>query len=226
MSEIGYTGRDNLSAMHAAKHYNAAILQVIEQAICGTRVIDFGAGDGLFADLVARRHAAPLCVEADHDLRQQLRTRGLDVCDTLATLASGRFDFAYSLNVLEHIDDDGAILRELRRCLRPGGRVLIFVPAFPLLYGAMDRQVGHVRRYRKLELGEKLSAAGFSVERLVYFDSLGFMAALAHRLLARNGAISPNSVAWYDRWIFPLSARMDKVLNRLIGKNLIAVARA
>lgn len=224
MTEMIYSGRDNLIAMRAAKRYNAAIVEIVEQAICGPRVIDFGAGEGLFADLIGRRHPPPLCVESDKCLRDELATRGFAVADTLAALPTGEFDFAYTLNVLEHIEDDRQVLRDLRRCLRPGGCLFVFVPACPVLFGPMDRHVGHVRRYRKAELREKLDAAGFSVDSLAYFDSIGFLAALAHRMLARGGEISPGSVAWYDQWVFPLSRRIDTALKPLVGKNLVAVA--
>lgn len=224
MTEILYSGRDNLIAMRAANRYNAAIVKMVEQAICGPRVIDFGAGEGLFADIVRQRHASPVCVESDNHLRSELAARGFTVAEMLSALPTGEFDFAYSLNVLEHIENDGQVLRDLRRCLRPGGRLLVFVPACPVLFGPMDRHVGHVRRYRKAELSEKLGTAGFSVDSLAYFDSIGFLAALVHRMLARGGAVSPSSVAWYDHWVFPLSRRIDILLKPLVGKNLVAVA--
>ena len=69
-------------------------------------------------------------------------------------------------------------LRAVYRCLRPGGRFYLYVPAFPLLFSAMDRKVGHHRRYRLAGLTSQLQRAGFRVLRARYADSLGFFATL------------------------------------------------
>jgi SAM-dependent methyltransferase len=222
-----YVGAVNLEAMAEAHRYNAFLVELVEQALgAPTRCLDFGAGDGLMTRLVAARGLRPACVEPDARLAARLTASGFTVWADIAECPVATFDGIYTLNVLEHIEDDVAALRGLRNCLIPGGRLFIYVPAFPVLYSRMDRLVGHFRRYRRHELASKLEAAGFVVERVAYADSLGFFAALAYRLLSTGtGELTPSSVALYDRWVFPLSRMLDGVVDRWFGKNLLAVAR-
>ena len=133
----------------------------------------------------------------------------------------------YTLNVLEHIEDDERALAELRRVMRPGATLVVYVPALPWLFTTMDTRVGHFRRYRRAELVEKLLRAGFTVGSVRYVDSLGVLATLAYRLLgSREGTIDPRSVALYDRFVFPLSRLLDRLFERTGGKNLLVIARA
>ena len=126
--------------------------------------------------------------------------------------------------MLEHIEDDSGALAGLYDRLRPGARILIYVPAFACLYSKMDELVGHHRRYRRGDLISKLTAAGFQVERAAYVDSVGFFAALAFRWLGRgDGSLGAGAVRYYDRFIFPLSRILDHVVNAVFGKNLLIV---
>ena len=109
--------------------------------------------------------------------------------------------------------------------LRPGGKLVIYVPAFMVLYGAFDRRIGHFRRYTRRDLAEKLEAAGFVVSRTVYSDSLGYFAALAHRFIGpADGALSRSALIVYDRFVFPLSRQLDRLFGSVVGKNVLAVA--
>ena len=117
------------------------------------------------------------------------------------------------------------MLPALRPRLAPGGRLLIYVPAFNLLYSANDERVGHVRRYRRAGLVELVRNAGFQVERASYVDSLGFFAALAYRFVGDpEGGLSVTSVRLYDSLLFPPSRLLDRVVGRWFGKNLLLTA--
>lgn len=222
---FAYSGRDNLEAMRVADRYNAFLVDLVERgALTGDHMLDFGAGIGTFAEALRDRGHDVACLEVDGALREQLASRGFVAIESPADVADASIDYVYSLNVLEHIDDDVAALKALAPKLRDGGRCLIYVPAFPLLFSEMDRQVGHHRRYTSASLRDTLQAAGFEVQRLEYADSLGFFASLAYRILGGSGVLDPRSVQTYDRWIFPLSRALDRLTSRWIGKNLFAVA--
>jgi SAM-dependent methyltransferase len=82
--------------------------------------------------------------------------------------ARGVFDVIGAFDVLEHIEDDTAVLVEMHRALRPGGGILLAVPQHPSLWSAIDESTLHVRRYRRGELEQKVRGAGF---RLLFSGS-------------------------------------------------------
>jgi len=132
-----------------------------------------------------------------------------------------RLDTIVCLNVLEHIDDDRASLSALRALLRPGGRVVLLVPALRALYGTLDRALGHVRRYVPDELSGKLRTAGFGVIHVEYFNLAGVPGWwLAGRVLRRR-LIPTGALRWYDALV-PLF-RLERILPWRIGQSLIAI---
>ncbi len=224
-SDSTYDGRDNLEAMKHAKRYNDFLLGLIRKYSLGHRTLDHGAGAGTFALPISDDDAGVICVEPDSSLRAELTQSGLEVASNLEEIASGSLDYAYSLNVLEHIKDDQKTVGELYRCLKPGGRLLLYVPAFTILYSQMDRYVGHFRRYRRKPLRNLLQTVGFEVSAAYYVDSLGFLATLVYKLVGdRSGAVSPGSVSLYDALVFPLSRVIDFLGLGSFGKNLAVVA--
>ena len=226
MAQIEYSGKDNLEVMRGARRYNQYLVDlVLGYARQGDVIMDFGAGAGTFAAPVAVTGHRVVCIETDPDLCVVLRQQGLEVSDSIDAIADVSVDYIYSLNVLEHIDDDQAILAAWHRKLRPGGRITIYVPAFPSLYTSMDRKVGHVRRYTKQELIEKVSLAGFDVARARYADSLGYLATLLYKYSGKqDGSVDEAMLRLYDQYIFPVSRLIDCVAGAVIGKNLVVQA--
>jgi SAM-dependent methyltransferase len=216
-----------IDAMDEARRYNRSLLDhALGFAGDARTVLDFGAGNGRLAASLAERGLATTCVEPDPGLRARLAARGLEAVASLDALGERRFDYAVSFNVLEHVPDDAAALRSLHDRLVPGGRCLVYVPAFRILWTANDTRVGHVRRYGRRELARRCGEAGLLVEDVRYADSLGFLATLAYRLVGRrDGEITPASVRLYDRWVFPLSLGLDRVLHGVLGKNLVVRSR-
>jgi len=146
---------------------------------CGTganlvRLADFGDAEG---------------VDISPDALKFCRERGLNkvklgAAETLP-YEDGEFDLVTALDVVEHIDDDVAGLREMHRVLRPGGRVLLFVPTFMFLWGIQDEVSHHRRRYRMTELRRAVTAAGFEVERTTYANITFFLPVLLVRKFMR-----------------------------------------
>jgi len=227
MSNDAYTGTENLEVMKEAVNYNRMLIELVKMhARKGERVLDFGAGVGTFAMPMQRDGYTVECVELDDAERATLAAQGLTVHRTLDGIGDGSVDFVYTLNVLEHIEDDVGALREIGRALREDGRLLIYVPAFPVLFTRMDERVGHLRRYRRHDLRAKVEAAGFDVATNDYVDSLGFLATLVYRMTGpSSGAIDRGALRAYDRYVFPVSRRLDRALRHVIGKNLLLIAR-
>lgn len=222
MEQTGYSGRDNLEVMREAKKYNEFLLDLIlASASKGETMVDFGAGNGTYSLPVAAAGYSVVCVETDPALSLELASKGMTVLNELEQAEDASIDYIYSLNVLEHIEDDGAIAALWHRKLRPAGKLMVYVPAFQILYSSMDRKVGHIRRYRKTELSEKLRSAGFEIAESRYADSIGFLATLLYKLLGReDGTLNVKMLRLYDRWIFPISRLFDCVADSVGGKNV------
>ena len=226
-SEDGYSGTDVLETLTDAHNYNTYLCQLISKYTAKSdHVVDFGAGVGLFAKEIAPHVAELTCIEADSYLLGRLAQQGLTAMPSLADMGDRPVDMLYTLNVLEHIEDDLAVLRQIHGQLKPGAVLFVYVPAFQLLYTSFDKKVGHHRRYSRSDLARRVTAAGFEIERLAYVDSLGFFAALAYKLLDKgSGELNLRYVKVYDRFIFPMSKVLDHVFKNLFGKNLLVVAR-
>jgi SAM-dependent methyltransferase len=225
--EAGYAGVDNLEVMEEARNYNAFLDALVRRhARSGDRLLDFGAGTGRFAGVLADAGFDVTCIEPDPQLRAKIAARGLAAAAELPAVPPGSIDYAYTLNVLEHIEDDGAALKALRDRLRPGGLLLVYVPAFALLYSSMDAGVGHLRRYRLRPLVGLVAEAGLAVESAGYCDSLGFLASLAFKMLGnRDGRINPRGLVLFDRLAFPASRLLDRLTGKIFGKNVWVLAR-
>jgi SAM-dependent methyltransferase len=222
-----YQGTDNLEVMAEASNYNAFLLDlVLANRGDSQTAVDFGAGIGTFARMVRDRGVEVLCIEPDAAQRTLLRRLGLTAESDLDRVADATLRYVYSLNVLEHIEDDARALRHIAGKLAPGGRLLVYVPAFEILFSSMDRKVGHHRRYRRAELVALVQQAGLDVIVSRYVDFFGFLATLAYKALGTGkGDIDRSSVIAFDRFVFPLSLCCDRVLGRFVGKNVYVVAR-
>ncbi len=226
-ADTRFSGVENLEVMRDAVNYNRYLMELIRSHAGDARqVIDFGAGSGTFAVPISRLGFEVTAVELDERLRAHVAQQGLRVAASTADLPAGSFDYAYTFNVLEHIPDDVEALRGLRAKLVPGACLLIYVPAFQVLYTSMDANVGHVRRYSRDLLVRNVSAAGFKVEAVEFVDSIGFLATLAFKMTDRgSGDVNSRMLRIYDRIVFPLSRALDRIVHRWFGKNLLLVAR-
>jgi SAM-dependent methyltransferase len=209
--------------MEEAVRYNRFLISELVRWATGLRsVLDFGAGNGRFALALRERGIQVAAVEPDPLLAESIRARSVPAFAGLEELGERRVDGIYSINVLEHIEDDRGVLSAFRRRLESGGRLFLYVPAFPILFSANDARVGHLRRYRRRELVDRVREAGFEIESARHVDSLGFAAGLAYRLFGRrDGGLDPAKVRLYDAAVFPLSRRLDRLCDRFIGKNLL-----
>ncbi len=160
------------------------------------RILDVGCGTGANL-LMLSKYGDAEGVDVSEDALAFCRERGLDNVKLGAAeelpYDDGTFDLVTALDVVEHLDDDLAGLREMRRVLRPGGRVLLFVPTFMFLWGLQDDVSNHRRRYRMPELRRVLEQAGFEIERTTYANITFFMPILAMRKLMRLTGIKAAS---------------------------------
>lgn len=160
------------------------------------RILDVGCGTGANLQMLSQFGVAE-GVDVSTEALDFCRARGLarvrqGAAESLP-YEDAQFDLVTGLDVVEHLDDDVVGLSEMRRVLRPGGRALLFVPAFMFLWGVQDDISHHRRRYTLPELKSKLREAGLTVERASYANLTFFAPILAGRLLMRATGLRPAS---------------------------------
>jgi SAM-dependent methyltransferase len=135
----------------------------------GRRVVEVGCGIGNFTGMLLDRDVV-VAVDVEPACVQSLRERYPDqpnlhafVAEDIRGLARFAPDSVVCLNVLEHIADDGEALRRMASILSPGGVIVLLVPAFPALFGPIDRNLGHYRRYTRKSLANLAEACGLHV---------------------------------------------------------------
>jgi hypothetical protein len=224
--QLSYTGLDVLETLENAANYNALLLDLILRSADGRRrMLDFGAGLGTFSKLLRDRNIEVVCVESDAYLSDILARDGFTTFSDLKDVPDGSVDFIFSLNVLEHVKDDFATICRLGTKLPKQGRLLVYVPAFQCLWTGLDDKLGHYRRYRRVGLERLVRSAALSLRESGYADSLGFFATLLFKIFGnRRGDLNARALAFYDRYVVPLSKALDPLLSNLFGKNVYVVA--
>jgi len=139
------------------------------------RFVEMGAGTGHMTRIFLARGFSGACHDLGDDSRRMMQENlayasdRMVVVDDLAALPDSSFDYLLAFEVLEHIEHDAQVLRDWVRHLKPGGRILVSVPAHQRKYGRSDELVGHVRRYEKAALHALLAGAGFEDIRIVNY---------------------------------------------------------
>jgi SAM-dependent methyltransferase len=141
------------------------------------RSLDVGCGTGTMLghlDRLGMAFGVDISPEALAFCRRRGQSRVLRSCAASLPFGGDYFDLVCALDMLEHVADDVAALREFGRICSPNGRILITVPAYSFLWGAQDEISHHLRRYSKRQLESRIHEAGLVVRQLTYFNTLLF----------------------------------------------------
>ena len=197
----------------------------------GDNTLEVGAGYGAVTQHFAAGRRL-VVVDSSAECVKQLSRRFADRPDVevhhddLRTFEpNGLFDSVVMINTLEHIPDDVAALERLRQFLQPGGRAVIYVPAFNFLFSEYDRKVGHQRRYSKKMMTTVIEAAGMRTEQLRYANVLGLPAWLIFSKLLRQDPAERRAAQLWDRTGTVASRWIEQRVDPPVGLNLLAVAQ-
>ncbi len=200
------------------------------------RILDVGCGTGANLQMLSRFGVAE-GVDVSVAALDFCRARGLAKVKQGAAESlpyeDAAFDLVTGLDVVEHLDDDIAGLKEMRRVLRPGGRAVLFVPAFMFLWGVQDDISHHRRRYTLPDLKRKLREAGLTVERATYANLTFFAPILIGRLLMRligwrpasENNITISALNGLLGRIFSVESWWLRRLNFPFGVSIVCVAK-
>ena len=172
-----------------------SISEKIRNRQSAIRILDVGCGTGANLEMLSQFGTAE-GVDVSDDALEFCRQKGLNAQKGLAEtlpFADETFDLTTALDVVEHLDDDIAGLREMYRVTKKGGYSLIFVPAFMWLWGVQDDISNHRIRYTKRQIVERLEKAGYAIERATYANWTFFAPILTGRTLMKLAGIKPVS---------------------------------
>jgi len=201
------------------------------------RIVEVGCGTGgLLLSLQSRWPAATVTgVEVNPRAVARARERGCDAREGRfeeLPVEPGSTDLLLALDVLEHLADDRPAVAAAREALRPGGRLILTVPALPALWSSHDEVNDHYRRYERPPLTRLVSAAGFRVDRTTFFNTLLLpLAVLERAVLRRLGrrpslglTVPPRPVNEALREVLALEAALLRRRDLPVGLSLLLVA--
>ncbi len=223
-------GKENMAAIGKAQRYNGFIVDSVRRHL-GLRVLDIGCGVGNTTALLDR----PVVVGIDTSdyYLEQFRSRLPHVAalnedisrrESVARLRSYRFDTLFCSNVLEHIEDDEAALRGMFDVLESDGLLILIVPNYSWLFGVLDENVQHFRRYDRRSLRAKVERAGFRTEREFCINFPGIFWWYLNARLLKKQVMNEWEPGLIDS-VVPLVKLADAIVMNRMGLSLVHIAR-
>jgi SAM-dependent methyltransferase len=218
--------------MSSARNYFAWQARIVSREI-GQRVVEVGCGIGNFTGLLLDRMAV-CAVDADAQCVERLVARypgrknlSVTVCDvqseSFSQLSSFLAESCTCLNVLEHVEDDLGAIKRMASILRPGGAIVLLVPAFQALYGPIDRNLGHYRRYDRTSLLDLAAASGLRVKKMRYMNAVGLFGWWANSQLFRRETQSAVQIRIFDRCVVRWESWIEDRIAAPFGQSIFAV---
>jgi SAM-dependent methyltransferase len=232
MTELAYIGNE-LELFEKAHNWKAYYRKLLKLYLTGD-VLEAGAGiGGSTKSLCDGTQRSWVCLEPDvalaQNIERMLANRELPACCSVVTgtivdlPVEKKFDAIMYIDVIEHIDDDAAELQRAADRLKPGGALIVLVPAHQWLYSPFDKAIGHYRRYNKKRLLQALPH-NVKLKHLRYMDSVGLCASSANKLFLKQSYPTPKQIQFWDNVIVPLSKIVDPMTGYMLGKSLVMVA--
>ncbi len=225
------TEKKNLETMSKAPNYNKWIFNNIKPYI-GKEILEIGGGIGNMTKFFINQKLVVSTDIAEYNinkLKTNFKSRNnffpikTDISKTTSALKMFSFDTVICINVLEHIKNDFAALKNMNSILNKKGKLIIMVPAFTLLYGTIDKADSHYRRYNKKAIFKKIKKSGFKIIKCVYMNIPGFFGWYYHNRMIKAELHPEEDISFFDK-IVPFFAFFEKIFKPPFGLSLIIIA--
>lgn len=212
------------------ENYNKWIYNKIAEFF-GNRCLDIGSSvDNITKYMIDRQFVVSIDIEEGHVNHQKkifsehknIVIERADICDKSSlSLQNYKIDTAICLNVLEHIKDENAALKNIYDILPPGGKLIILVPAFPCLFGSLD--LDHQRRYTVKYLKEVLMNNNFKIMKIFYMNFIGMIFGFVNgKILKKEVSEVVHSLKGYN-FLFKIISIIDNIIGPPFGLSIVAV---
>jgi 2-polyprenyl-3-methyl-5-hydroxy-6-metoxy-1,4-benzoquinol methylase len=237
MSEIGTTGFETMSpAMEFVDNYNNWILSKFKPYI-GQSLLEIGTGQGNFKKYIESIIQNYVSIDIDIEVIKRAKERdpqgnyiAIDASgdNFIQTISPFELDSVMCVNVLEHIPNHEKAMENMLSVLKPGGHLLLFVPAFNSLYNDLDSLAGHIRRYKKKDILPLIHPVKHEIIFNEYFNPIGGLGWWVNNFITHknlNNNTVNNQVEIFDKYIVPISKIFNGVSKHFFGQSLITVIK-
>lgn len=232
--ELDEDGMGSLEAISSAPRFNEWMYQTISKNMEG-RILEIGSGIGNISEQFIKNNQSIYLTDIRKNYCNYLRREfgknpnvlGIELMDIVhpdfdnkfADLI-GTFDAVFALNVVEHIKDDKLALVNCKKLLKPGGRMVILVPAYQFLYNTFDVALEHYKRYNRKELIDLFNAAEMKVTHSQYFNMMGMAGWFVSGNILKKKVIPTGQMKLYNALV-PIFKVIDKVVLNNVGLSVI-----
>ena len=226
---------EDLRQMARAHNYRRWQFDMVAPFLRGD-VLEVGGGIGNFTPQIAAVAKSVTSLEPNEYCFNQLREQIAPLKNAAAVRATveslhsvvapdRKFDSVVLMNVLEHIKEDRAVLAELKKFLAPGGCIVVLVPAGQWAFGPVDLRLGHYRRYTRPGARRLVADLQMELAKMRCYNFIGIWGWWCNAKLGRLESQSDAQIRFFDRWIVPVSSRVEIFLPPPVGQSLLFVAR-
>ncbi len=223
----------SLKLMSEVNFYNQWIFQNIEPYL-GENNLEIGCGIGNISQYlvkVGNLTAIDISQKYVQEVKEKFKNQNnfqafiWDVSSPIpAFLKEGSFDCIVCLNVLEHIENDLIALKNMNQLLKKNGYLNLLVPACPIAYGSLDKEMGHFRRYQKRELEEKLKKASFEIIKSFHMNVLSLAGWIFYSRILKRKQLPKTEIHLIDQLV-PILSRLEKLVPPPVGLSLIIIGK-
>ena len=226
-------GRDTLLKMRVMKNNNQWVFNKFKPFL-GAKVLELGSGIGTFS-LRIIKHCKELTV-SDIDQNhlhlleerfvgnRRVQVKKIDATHVDQHVEEESYDSIVSLNMMEHVDDDVSMLKGINKVLKTGGNLLLLVPAHQFLYGSLDEEIDHKRRYSRSELKRKLQQSGFELEKFYHMNMFSTLGWVFNFKILKRKKMPLSTIKLVDKFV-PLFETIEKIVPVPFGLSIFVVAR-
>lgn len=236
--EIDPEGFETLRVIADAVNFNNWTCDVISR-FCTGKILEIGSGIGNISERFISKGSDITVSDIRNNYITFLKQKfpELEQCNKILRMdlvdpefdhhfshLTGTFDTVFALNVIEHIEDDVLAVKNCHKLLKPGGRLVLLMPAYQWLYNSFDKELYHFRRYNRKSMSHLIQNAGFSTEETFYFNAGGIPGWYVSGKLMHNKTIPQGQMNIFDKLV-PGFRLLDTLLMKKIGLSVIGVGR-
>ncbi|MGM0440872.1 MAG: class I SAM-dependent methyltransferase [Elusimicrobiota bacterium] len=218
-----------LRLMALCSNYNNWLFKKIEPFLSNTNVLEIGCGIGNLTQYLNRNREVT-AVDINEKYLKYMKLDFPDIelinCDIsnpqILAKINTQFKSILCVNILEHIKQDERALANMYKLTEQKGNIIIIVPSHELLFGSIDENVGHCRRYEKKDLINKVNKAGFKIKHFQYFNRVGAFGWFLNSKIRKKQKISTFQIIFFDKFL-PVLKIVDNILNFNFGNSMLVV---